>query len=307
MKKFLSILSLLILTSVFTVSHAFAGFTVTVKPVQDAQTYKRGDVVDFNVFVNVDEADELNSFQFSIAFDSLELEWANPEAEDKGVAIQLHTPANWAVFSLGDPVFAMEYSADVAGKIQTISMLNASKNIFPPSLNGWSIEGETLIASFSLKLKSFYWKDGLKDVWAFNGSDLGEGFSFKNQGVVVIRTDSTGIGEPDFGRNHRYLEYMKQRASFMNNRKMVVASKSFKQEAMSTLPLLSVDVADPANAEIKNGPQPGEVWIRIRPEKSALTQTIMAQTGQLYKDIYGQQQVDVLLWVGGRLLTKKTY
>ena len=56
------------------------------------------------------------------------------------------------------------------------------------------------------------------------------------------------------------------------------------------------------------GLRDGEIWIRIDPSNSREYKEIMAQTADLYRvDTGYQDEVTVLLWVGGQVMARETY
>ncbi len=117
-----------------------------------------------------------------------------------------------------------------------------------------------------------------------------------------------------------------------------VVTKMYEQEARTELPLLSVQTHNPfkdANghyvdssgntttetpeavalgefddiSEFGNlNPPDGEIWIRIDPEHAREANEIMAQAADLYRSETGyQNEVKVMLWVGGRPYRQHSY
>lgn len=82
---------------------------------------------------------------------------------------------------------------------------------------------------------------------------------------------------------------------------------TFEAQALKSLPLLSAKTLDEANPA-PNGPQAGEVWIRIKPDKSKDAQAIFTQVADLYRSVFNKgNSVSVVLWVGNKIVSKGQY
>lgn len=82
---------------------------------------------------------------------------------------------------------------------------------------------------------------------------------------------------------------------------------TFEAQALQSLPLLSARTLDEAKPDM-NGPQAGEVWIRIKPENSGETQAIFTRVADLYRSVFSKgDSVSVVLWVGNKMVSKGQY
>lgn len=185
-----------------------ADYFLKVVPDGPVNSYNVGDVITFDVYIDITEAastgDDTYSWAFSVKFDGNELEWVNPSAGDKGTNITLHIPSDWSAYPAtgGSPIF--EYTEP-----NTIVLINAAKRAFPPG-DDWHIEGEVLLASFDLKLKTLESQDGLLDVWTYYTTELGEVFGFRTYGIHPIDNAPFPLGGPDFGTgaNEVYIKHL---------------------------------------------------------------------------------------------------
>ena len=77
-------------------------------------------------------------------------------------------------------------------------------------------------------------------------------------------------------------------------------NQMFEYEALDTFPLHTIETHNPLQPQAY-GPQPGEIWIRVKVEHGRELKDIMAQVADLYRTtVRAEGPVTVMHWVGGR-------
>jgi len=82
----------------------------------------------------------------------------------------------------------------------------------------------------------------------------------------------------------------------------------FETLVRESFPVHTIQAHNPLNPEAP-GPPEGEVWLRIKPENAREMNEIMAEVADLYRDIAGQADEDIVVmhWVGAQPYARHTY